>query len=749
MPKTNSTSTQSLASAALAYAKAGWYVFPLAPGQKIPRKHSKGVLEATNDISQVKRWWSKSPDSNIGIAVKRSGLGLIDLDMKPEKGKNGIAALAKMLLADGELGQVATQTTPSGGRHHVFKRRGPLIDRVDWNGKPGGIDIMTKGHRYFVAEPSVVNGKMYTWDGPAPWTRVGKLSPIWAATLRDDSAQPDSPLLGRSGGAKTATDTLLDSAALRVPGVTMEELESILDVLDPSMPRDPWLRVLWGAAAQWAGTKAEPAVIVALDDWSRRTDVDGQYREGEVEKRWKEHTSRAGGKSGVGHVTWRGVRAMAREAGWSPFSLGGVDPKDWKRHLHTKKIEVGGEEKTVVVSDAWNSSLFMSYHKDYAGGVRRNVLTNAIELHKPELAPLRDPTRLPGIYNPKCDWIGVGSVLKEKMVGQPLGRDSVNAAVEAAATVHSFDPMRDWIDGLAWDGKPRIDTWLTRVCGVNDTPLHRAYARKWLIGLAGRASAEYDGRGVKMDSVLVLQGYEGVGKSTVGSILGGEWFAEFSNSLAGEEVYYTIEKSMVLEFPELDAMNRTDASRIKALVTSQADTFRRKYDPSAATRPRRCVFIGTVNDETFLTRDMTMRRWWIVRCPSRMFDLKWLRENRDQLIAEAKAAWDKGEIPVLPRDVHEAQSANVEGARMVHPYEEAIQSWIDSIRNSKSESFRIGECVEGALGRNIASLSMFELRKFGECLRNAGMEKRMIRPDGAKGGRTAVWSVSRPGLLGS
>lgn len=720
-----------LASAALAYAKAGWAVFPLLPGGKTPL-YKGGVNDATTDDATVRRWWSKQPKANIGIALKRSGLGVVDLDVKPEKGKDGVKELESIMLVDGELGDVAVQTTPSGGRHHVFKQRGSMLDKVDWR---KGIDILTAKHRYIVAEPSVLTGlkRGYAWDAPAPWTRCGTLRPVWAGALAGLAAQglsQEDPLLGSSLPKRDAEDLLLDSAALRTPGVSLDELDSILAVLDSSMGRDPWLRVLWGAAAQWAGTKHEQRVIDALDAWSAGTSVKGQYKRGEVQKRWEEHTGARGGRSGTGHVTWRGVRAMARQAGWSPFSLGGVDPKEWKSHLHRKDVGEGNEKRSVVVADAWNASLFLAYDKGLAGGVKRNVMTNAIEIHRAELAPLRDPTRLPCIFDPKCDWIGVGSVLKDRMHGAPIGREGLCAAVLAAAAVHAYDPMRDWIEGLAWDGEKRIDTWLTRVCGVHDTPLHRAIARKWLIGMAGRASAEYDGRGVKMDSVLVLQGGEGIGKSTVGAIFGGEWFAEFSNSLAGEEVYYTIEKSMVLEFPELDALSRSDASRIKALVTSQADTFRRKYDPSAATRPRRCVFIGTVNDEAFLTHDMTMRRWWVIKCPPKMFDLKWLKMNRDQLVAEAKAAWDMGELPMLPRDVRDAQNASVESVRMIHPYEEAIACWSRSLKGD--QALRIGECVEAALSRNMSGMTMHELRKFGECLRRSGWEKKRVRKDGEK-----------------
>jgi hypothetical protein len=121
---------------------------------------------------------------------------------------------------------------------------------------------------------------------------------------------------------------------------------------------------------------------------------------------------------------------------------------------------------------------------------------------------------------------------------------------------------------------------------------------------------------------------------------------------------------------------------------------------------------------------MTMRRWWVVKCAETPCDLKWLRANREQLIAEAKHALDAGEIPVLPEKVRGAHKKSVVDVHMEHPYEEAVREW--STRKPMGCVMSTAEAVEGAMGRAAISLTMGEMRKFGEVMRMQGWEKRHV-----------------------
>lgn len=711
--------------AALRYASHGWHVFPLIPNGKLPLEKG-GVNAATVDRVTITGWWGKHPQANIGVALHPSRLVVIDVDHKPDRGVDGRPGFESLQLVYGTPAAVV-QTTASGCQHHVCARSFlyGTLDAVHWRhpfapvdaaGKPlpSGVDVLSDAHRYIVAAPSTINGSAYAWSVPNPWDAVAELPDAWEALTRAEA--PRSP---RQRAPSDTPADLLHVAALRVAGVELSELDAVLEVLSPECSRDEWLRILWGAAAQWSGSKNELAIVAKLEAWSARTTKAGQYKEGEVSARWNEHTAHSGGRSGAGHITWRSVRAMAREAGWNPFTLAGVNPKTWGTYLQTMQSPDTG--KPIILPTAWNASLILAFGAPFKNGIRRNALTKNIELHKPSVAPLRDAARFPTLYDKDSDLVGVRECFKG-IFRKPIGAEALKEAVVNAANICTYDPILEWINGLVWDGVPRLDEWLQRTCGADDTPLTRAIGRAWLIGLASRALAEYDGEGVKMDSVLVLQGAEGLGKSTVGSVIGGKWFAEFSSSVNGDDIYYTIEKSLVLEFAELDTMRSSDAGRMKALVTGQVDTFRRKYGAAATSVPRRCVFIGTINDDQFLTRDMTIRRWWLVKCPPRAFNVRWLREHRDQLVAEAKVAYNNGELPILPVSVRPAHAESVEGARLIHPYEEAVATW--TARHAPGDDVKMAMAVEEAIGRRLADLSMLELRRFGEVMRACNWAKR-------------------------
>ena len=702
-----------LSAAALAYASHGWFLFPLRPGAKTPLLKG-GAHGASKDPDVIKRWWTRWPTANIGLALVKSGMGCIDLDVKPAKNIDGLATFLDLELIYGQWPrQCPIQRTPSKGRHLLFKRVPKLVDAVGWQ---SGVDILTRDHRYIVLEPSRLDdGREYAWGdkwGKGDWKLpLGPLPEGWLKALT--SAESRMP-------TTTGGPDLLDMASLRIPGVELAELDAILEKLEPSMGRDEWLRVLWGAAAQWHGTRHANTVIAKLEEWSSKTSKPGQHKPGEVAQRWAEHSARVGGTTGNGHVTWRSVRSMARESGWSPISIAGVDPSKWRSALNTKTIRYeDGRTKEIVKPTAWNCALVLAFDKDLAVTIKQNLMTGAIEIHSTKVCPLLDCTKLPSNCKMKQDWVGIGKALEGRIAGA-LPKDVVEAGALAAAAVHAYDPLRQWVEGLTWDGIPRLDGWLTQVCNAKDTPLTRAIGRAWLIGLAARASCEAP-TGTQMDSVLILQGDEGIGKSSFGRIIGGDWYASFSNALAGEEVCYTIERSLLLEFEELDAMNRSEASRVKALVTATADTFRRKYEASAERHPRRCVFLGTTNDIHFLTRDMTMRRWWIVRCPPRMFNLRWLNANRDQLVAEALAAHKAGELPILPENVRMAHRDSVEGVRTEHPYEELVADWAED--KEIGQQFNAKSVIETVLCKPLAAVQMQELKKLAECLRAAGWEK--------------------------
>jgi hypothetical protein len=169
-----------LETAAVAYATNGWAVFPLKPGEKVPAVRH-GVKEATTDVEQVRAWWQRNPDFNIGVACGEPS-GIFVLDVDGEEGQDSLVNLGHGFPA------TLTASTPSGGFHFVFRHlpglgntAGTIGPKLDTRGDGG----------YIVVAPSQVNGKEYRWGAKQPPDQI----PGWLVTLvRKPLPRPARPI---------------------------------------------------------------------------------------------------------------------------------------------------------------------------------------------------------------------------------------------------------------------------------------------------------------------------------------------------------------------------------------------------------------------------------------------------------------------------------------------------------------------------------------------------------------------------
>ncbi len=231
------------------------------------------------------------------------------------------------------------------------------------------------------------------------------------------------------------------------------------------------------------------------------------------------------------------------------------------------------------------------------------------------------------------------------------------AGVQLAAAQRQYDPIREYLDRLRWDGTPRLDDWLVRA-GAEDTPATRLVGRRWMIGAAGRGLHEPQpgtppefapsvDRGTKMDYCLVLEGPQGRKKSAVFEALCPEpYFFDSSFSFdAGrvKDLYQALGENFLVEMAELDALSKSDVQAAKAVITSRTDKYRAPYARVPEAHPRRAALAGSANGREW-QRDLTGgRRFWPAWCPGEL-DARWVREHRDQLWAEAVHAYRAGEV---------------------------------------------------------------------------------------------------------
>lgn len=202
-------------------------------------------------------------------------------------------------------------------------------------------------------------------------------------------------------------------------------------------------------------------------------------------------------------------------------------------------------------------------------------------------------------------------------------------AVDVVARVHGWHPVRDYLTGLAWDQVTRLAKMGPVYFAAAADDYTANVFRWWMISAVARTLSP----GIKADHILILEGSQGIGKSTALSVLAGEWFSDTPIDLNSKDAYAQIRGKWIVELAELDSLFKATASRAKTFFSSPKDDYRPAYGRHQREQRRQCVFAGSVNEGVYLHDPTGARRYWPVRCGA--LDIEGLRRDRDQLWAEA------------------------------------------------------------------------------------------------------------------
>lgn len=266
--------------------------------------------------------------------------------------------------------------------------------------------------------------------------------------------------------------------------------------------------------------------------------------------------------------------------------------------------------------------------------------------------------------------------------GVEFGDNTINQALVDIADLNRFHPVRDWLKGLSWDGKPRIDTWLKDHAGAVGPEAYLCeVSRKVLVAMVKRVFEP----GCKFDHVLILEGLQGVGKSTLlRKLAGDQWFSDATLNIGDKDAVLTMQSKWLIELGELSALRRAETESLKAFITQTTDRIRAPYGKRVEEFPRQCVFIGSTNNEEYLPDLTGNRRFWPVTVTAIAFD--GISEVRAQLFAEAVQMYRLGE-PLYLDDAAVAEEALMEQAKRSQSDE-----WISTVSDIiHSEAFPIGE----------------------------------------------------------
>ena len=296
---------------------------------------------------------------------------------------------------------------------------------------------------------------------------------------------------------------------------------------------------------------------------------------------------------------------------------------------------------------------------------------------------------------------------------------------------NAFHPVRDYLDGLQWDGAPRLDTWLPRYAGARDTPYTRAVGALPLIAAVRRVRKP----GTKFDEMLTLCSGEGKDKSTALEILAvkDDWFCDdVSLNARSKEMIEQLQGIWIVECADLKGIKKSEIGAVKNLLSRRRDKARLAYHRMPSTVSRTCVFFGTTNDPTFLRSATGNRRFWPVEIEA--FDLVALKRDRDQLWAEAAAREARGESIRLDSQLYDAAREEQEARRVEDPFVHTLQMEL----GDKVGKVRAADVWE-LLNINAAQRTQDHNDRMGAAMREIGWERMKLR----FGGKTPEWAYAR------
>lgn len=371
-----------------------------------------------------------------------------------------------------------------------------------------------------------------------------------------------------------------------------------------------------------------------------------------------------------------------------------INDETWRSHLIMKMDGDGLKSNSLQ-----NAALMLQYEKRFAGIFAWNDFAKEVYLQR---RPLWDMTPGKWIVRKMTDPDVTATACWLEYTGLSTKANDVGKLIQRVAQHNTYNPVVERLNKLRWDGVPRLSgkddgdetiwPWLCEYLGAAATSENAAFGRKWMIGAVARAMQP----GCKMDTMLVLEGPQGLKKSTAlrilsDAVVAGVFTDEISDPNS-KDAGLQMQGAWIIEIAELDAFRRADITQIKAWLTRQTDRFRRPYGKIVEDFNRACVMAGTVNPVGigYLKDPSGGRRFWPVECDK--IDLDRLKKDAPQLWAEAVAAYQDGEQWWLTDD--EQSGATVVQASRYE--EDPYNTMIDEFLKVRTQVTML-EIMQGAL----------------------------------------------------
>lgn len=669
----------SMYDAAIEYAKKGFAVFPLKYRDKVPLTRN-GCKDATTDAAQIKAWWQKYPNVNIGLATGSvsQNVFVIDLDIDEDRGIDGYHSLEDWQREHGDFPETWTAITGRGGYHLYYRGNGKIKNRA---GIIDGVDIRGNGG-YVVAPPSIhKNGRRYEWEYSPDEFEIAKAdNNVEYFLSHDDQKQGTAFTMPNIVAAGQRNQMLFRFACMMQAKGASDQSVFAATMAENESSCSPPL------------TEQEVRIIV-----SSATKYD---------------------KGKPIHIDSEGVATRENKDDV-------IGNPEWVLNFLDCNHDKDGNIKSVK-QFVHNFEIVMDKDDRFAGKIRFNEFAQQLYLCG----------NVPWEKEDNCRaWSSHDDSALFSLIQADYGLKSRQDFADALKNVsmrNKFHPVRELLDSLTWDGKEHIRSLLPEYLGAEDSDYTYQVMRLWMLGAVSRVYKP----GSKFDYTIILQGSQGIGKSTFLKLmaLDDSWFNDSLDSLDSDKAVQSLTGSWIIELAELKSLARTagGVESVKRFLTATQDKYRIPYERRADTFYRQCVFAGTTNKDDFLQDETGNRRFLIVQIgvkkPSKSLFVPEIMDTIKLAWAEAVHIW-KNEKPqlILPeaymQEAKELQEANMadDGKRGI------IQEYLEGKTQVCAR-----EIWEKALGENV-SPRKYQLTEINDIIAKVPGWKKLKSPRNFEG----------------
>lgn len=682
------------------YCRAGWFLVEIPPGKKGPIIDKWNLKEMCVNDPDVAEWMH----GNVGLAHAYSGTCAIDID--------DMARTVDWMKQRG-IDLPALLNAPDAVRIESRPGRGKLLYRIS---KPlptckvsGVFELRCASGNGLtmqdVLPPSIHpdTGQPYQWKynaAGAHWSKLPPLPPalavLWASFIKPPAATPTP-------------------RAPAVSNFNIDAARRTLALWDPDGGYDEWIMI--GMALHFE-SKGSQDGLALWNEWSSR----GKKYKGlaDLDFHWRSFRH--------DHQTPKTLASLRKETAATadefpdltkpqpPESKAVVAASKAKREMAEEiirtlsKSKLGKYEATISNVTSVLSLAEISGHE-----LALDVFLDAIVILHPDTKQWRPLT--------DTDYTALRVWLETIGNCEPVNHETMRHAVHLVAEQQQMDSARAWLEGIQWDGVPRVEHFCSRYFGTEDSRYTRRVSEYLWTALAGRVLSP----GCQADMVPVLIGPQGVGKSrgVMAMSPDPQHFAEVRVDEPDDTIARKMRGVLVAELAEMRGMRAADVERIKAFITRTHEKWVPKYKEFAITYPRRFIMVGTTNDEEFLPMDTEHRRW--LPLSTTHVDVAGILHDREQLWAEGATRFAVEGIAWQGLDIL-AQPARTEAAG-VDNWTDDVAAWLAG-RADQDAPVRLNDVMHQAVGLDPRTINRTHELRAARILRALGYAKRNTRVGG-------------------